>query len=543
MPSTPAEDPAEHVPPAPPPPVSRTGVRLARFHGVRHALVLGGLILLCGLLYGHVTDAPFHFDDEPNITKCPAVQMHTLSWRNLKKAAVQSKAPNRILVSVSFALQHWAAQFLPRLVDKEASKPALLAWQFRMVNFLMQIGAGFAVYLLLLHLLQLPRVEGYAARHAWPLAVLGTLVWFCSPVQVQSVTYIVQRAACMATGFYALGLVCYLRARAASTTGRQMLFVGLALLACACSVFSKEIGATFPIAAVLIELLLIREPRRSVVASFGILALSGLLALGGAIWFYGRTEERLPSGRTVTRLGLEEAVAGLRRDLFDRILADEVVSRKIKLTPRQRLLTETRVIALYQSLLVLPVPWRLNLDYDFLESRELFLPSEMDALSEVAPLLIVLGIPVLLLLVPPHLRARWFLVGLAAACVFTVGRHLLGGPDVRTDFLALDGVWRRPWPVPALTWHAIVLGFAALYSYRRPLLAFGLAFFYLGMVIESTVISLEVVYEHRLYLPSIGFYLALVLLTLEAFEPPREEDLGPRPFPRRGSQGTMPAGG
>ena len=42
--------------------------------------------------------------------------------------------------------------------------------------------------------------------------------------------------------------------------------------------------------------------------------------------------------------------------------------------------------------------------------------------------------------------------------------------------------------------------------------AFGIAFFLVGHSLESTIFPLEIYYEHRNYLPSVGLYLALVVL-------------------------------
>ena len=56
---------------------------------------------------------------------------------------------------------------------------------------------------------------------------------------------------------------------------------------------------------------------------------------------------------------------------------------------------------------------------------------------------------------------------------------------------------------------AILLG-AALFSIKKlPALAFGLLFFLAGHLIESTFMPLELVYEHRNYLPSFGLIFAL----------------------------------
>ena len=44
---------------------------------------------------------------------------------------------------------------------------------------------------------------------------------------------------------------------------------------------------------------------------------------------------------------------------------------------------------------------------------------------------------------------------------------------------------------------------------RQRLVSFGISWFLINLMIESTIIPLELKFEHRLYLPSIGFYLAL----------------------------------
>jgi len=45
---------------------------------------------------------------------------------------------------------------------------------------------------------------------------------------------------------------------------------------------------------------------------------------------------------------------------------------------------------------------------------------------------------------------------------------------------------------------------------RNPLITFGIYWFFINLLIESTVIPLELKFEHRLYLSSAGFYLGLV---------------------------------
>lgn len=49
---------------------------------------------------------------------------------------------------------------------------------------------------------------------------------------------------------------------------------------------------------------------------------------------------------------------------------------------------------------------------------------------------------------------------------------------------------------------------------RLPLVSFGIAFFFAGHLLESTVVDLELMFEHRNYLPSFGLLLALASLLL-----------------------------
>jgi len=56
--------------------------------------------------------------------------------------------------------------------------------------------------------------------------------------------------------------------------------------------------------------------------------------------------------------------------------------------------------------------------------------------------------------------------------------------------------------------------FAAIYYFRirLPLFSFGIAWFFVGHLLESTFIPLELVFEHRNYLPSIGIIIAVFSL-------------------------------
>jgi hypothetical protein len=84
------------------------------------------------------------------------------------------------------------------------------------------------------------------------------------------------------------------------------------------------------------------------------------------------------------------------------------------------------------------------------------------------------------------------------------------------DDIVVSTGWIAPWTtlVAAMAW-LLVVGIA-LASYRaRPWLFFGVFFFLIGHSLESSFLALEMVFEHRNYLPAIGLYIVAAGLLLE----------------------------
>lgn len=61
--------------------------------------------------------------------------------------------------------------------------------------------------------------------------------------------------------------------------------------------------------------------------------------------------------------------------------------------------------------------------------------------------------------------------------------------------------------LPALVVVIILTGLALFYSRRAPLLCLGWQWFIFGLALESSILPLEMVFEHRLYSPGLGLYL------------------------------------
>lgn len=76
-----------------------------------------------------------------------------------------------------------------------------------------------------------------------------------------------------------------------------------------------------------------------------------------------------------------------------------------------------------------------------------------------------------------------------------------------------------PWTtLPAIAGIAMLLIFAGYLSRKRPLIAFCIFFFFLNHILEGSIIPLELIYEHRNYIPSMFFFVPVVIIILHIID-------------------------
>lgn len=139
-----------------------------------------------------------------------------------------------------------------------------------------------------------------------------------------------------------------------------------------------------------------------------------------------------------------------------------------------------------------------------------------------------------ILLIAAGLASAWLLSGYwsdPAARPFTLTERLLTESRILWTYIGqliapsslATGLYQDGYPIstglltplttlPALIGLTALIGFAFAFRDHETLkpVAFGMAFFLGGHLLESTVLPLELYYDHRNYLPSFGLYLALV---------------------------------
>jgi tetratricopeptide (TPR) repeat protein len=338
--------------------------------------------------------AGFYFDDKPNLLHPDAVRWVDLSIESVRRTLTEVTLTSRPVANISFAVNHLFSEF-------EAAP-------YHWTNLVIHLAVGLALFWVI-RLFQRYHVKEKGGE--W-LALLAVLLFLVHPLNIQAVTYVVQRMTSMATLFFLLGVGSYIVGRFHIIPSRRLAWFALTALSLVLSIGSKEIGYLLLPLLLLYEVCFHRaEWRTWYLTSMSASARPAMLSAAG--------------------------IAVLLLALFAWYLLDGRIYWLESMPNRdfsgiERVLTQGRVQFFYLSLLFWPSPSRLNIDHDFLISRGLF--------------------------------------------------------DPATTALALVGC-------------LLLLVFALRNLSSRPQLAFPLLAYLLLHSMESAPISLELVFEHRMYLP------------------------------------------
>jgi Tfp pilus assembly protein PilF len=364
------------------------------------AKVLVLVIFLTGimLLYANTLSSPFTFDDSQILSNYFIAQ-DSFSLENLDRIRAMSPNKWRIFPNISFALNYY-------LGGSEV-------FGYHLLNIIIHIAATFIFYLLAQATLNLPVLAGRFQRST-EIAFTAALLWAVHPLQTNAVTYIVQRMTSMATLFFLLAMLCYVKARITEDNSRRIILFAATFLLGVMALFSKENSGMLPVMILGYEFFFLAGPTQDKKDR------KALLFLGGG----------------VLALFLVICLFFLGSNPFATILSGYDIR---EFTLGQRLLTETRIVIHYLSLMVLPLPARLNLAYDFQLSTGFFTP---------------------------------------------------------------------PGTMPAIIGLTVLTGLIFLLYRRDRLTAFGIFWLLGNRVVESSVIALELIFEHRMYMPSMFIILA-----------------------------------
>lgn len=421
--------------------------------------------------YGRSFTAAFQFDDHGQILHARVLQDPTwgdfLLWGR-----------TRIIPVATLALNYWVNGGNP--------------FWYHVVNFVVHLLTCFVVYRLALALCQTPRLRGtWLAEEAQVFALTAALIFASHPIQVQAVTYIVQRMSSMAALFYLSAVLGYVRCRIAETTldARHSWIAYAAALALATAAsLSKENTASLPVAILLVEWVFFggrggwrRFLRRWV--PFVLLAL----AMPIAFWALDRRPAppeptaTAPAGQDSLRKAPAAAALGAQPQPVPGDASVIVRGKEFAATlqraadaatisPRSYFLTECLVLPRYLRLSLFP--WGLNVDHD--------VPLQVDVSpATVVALTFLLG----LLGFGVYAARRWPVVGFGVLWFFvahSIESTAIPIRDVMNEhrmYLAMPGIalvaaavfagWRRRAPRPALVAGGLIIAALTLATIQR----------------------------------------------------------------------------
>jgi protein O-mannosyl-transferase len=77
----------------------------------------------------------------------------------------------------------------------------------------------------------------------------------------------------------------------------------------------------------------------------------------------------------------------------------------------------------------------------------------------------------------------------------------------------------QPWTtIPSILLILLIIGFAFYIARKRPLISFCIVFYFLNHLIEGSIFSLELIYEHRNYLPAMLLFVPLAEFIIYAID-------------------------
>ena len=364
------------------------------------------LSLLLLIVYSNSLQTSWHLDDYNNIVWNHGLRINNLMPESFQQAFfAHPSTPGKLyrpLPMLSLALNWYWGQ------DQVLG--------YHLVNLLIHILCAWILFLLILNLYKTPILKTYRNENIIFISLLATVLWALNPIQTQAVTYIVQRMASMATMFYLLGMLCYVKARLHDQRKAWLYFSGSFF----CFLFalgSKENTITFPFALLMLEFIFFQTKINVKVFRKNILIS---LLLGSVLIAFG------------TLLFLKGDLSIILRTYDQR-----------PFTLAQRLLTEPRIIIYYLSQIFYPIPGRLCIDHDILISTSIL----------------------------------------------------------------------HPWTnLPAIIFIFFLISLGVYWIKKQPLLSFPILFYFLTHCVESTVIGLELFFEHRNYLPSLFLFWPIAFI-------------------------------
>ena len=286
------------------------------------------IILIAGFIaYSNSFDCSFHFDDERVLDSSVKTFSTTIG-------EMIRTNPNRPIGLLSFAVNYNIHKLDVR--------------GYHLVNLAIHLINALLVWWLTFITFSTPAMKDEPiSRNKTIIAFLTGLLFVTHPLATQSVTYISQRFTSLATLFYLLSLILFIRGRLQQENKGIALFLfGSSLVSAACGMMTKEIVITLPFAFILYDYCFIRTSPWKLESKDKVLFFSFIMLVIFIFFFFRHFSLKI----------------------FDTVSPGHGYSHSISM--KEYLLTQFSVILTYIRLFLRP--FNQNLDYDYPVSAGFF---------------------------------------------------------------------------------------------------------------------------------------------------------------------------
>lgn len=421
----------------------------SRWFGLSAALILALAVVA---VYSNTFSSAFQFDDIQHIVENEKIR----SLANIPLILREFRG----VTLLTFALNYAAG--------------GLDVFGYHAVNTLVHITNSILAYFFLLGTLKLSGANEATSRRA---AFFTALIFAVHPVETQAVTYIVQRMESLSSLFYLASLLFFTRSALANSTAKRLVYYALAGVSYILAFYSKETAFTLPAIILIYDYCFASDRSVKTVLSrwplylflfmlFVFFAVTTVASTSGlnsddAAAMNGRIENGNGKTPSLQRQNAKESAPKepSRPDDASKPTAGFGLSY---FTPKEYLYTQFNVMVYY--LVLIAVPINQNLDYDFPVSRGLF---ETPETRPGTRLTIPVGPPVI---------ALFIILAIIGAGVCLLVRSFRQGPG------------------------------------SGRVCAFFIFWFFIILSPTSSFIPIaDVIYEHRVYLPSLGVFAVFVV--------------------------------
>jgi len=415
----------------------------------KYVFTFTALFVALLIIYGNSFTCSWHFDDFDNIVKNPNTRLEILSWENIKKGFYANvdghEYLSRPLPRLTFALNYYFGGHH--------------VFGYHVVNFVIHYVASIFLFLVIFNTFKLPSVKEKYKKATYPVSLIAVFFWATHPIQVSSVTYIVQRMASMAGMFYIMAFYFYLKARTAITGKRKIVFFVLCCITGISALASKENAVMLPVCIYFFDLFLIQGVTTQNIGKnlkIGVFLLIVILLIG----------------TLYTDLGS---------------ILREYQVRPFSLL--ERLLTEPRVLLFYISLLLYPISSRLMLLHDIEVSTSILNP--WTTLPAILTILLIIGTAI-------YISRRKPLI--AYCIIFYFLNHL-----IESSFIPLELIFEHTNYTPSMLFFVpigiLIINTLDFFSYQKSI----------QLIMAVGAISLLFTQGHTTYLRNNAFKMRITL--------------------------------